>query len=52
MPMEILKKEIERHQLDLIDDSDAYILAKRFGVSTQALGFRIARLGFDVGRDF
>lgn len=52
MPKEILKKEIKRQQLDLIDDTDAYVLAKRFGVSTQALGFRLARLEFDVGRDF
>lgn len=37
---------------DLIDDADTMILAKKFGVSLQALGFRLAKLGYEVGQDY
>ena len=46
MPIRMLRRDIEDHVFDLADDGELYLLAKRYGVSTQALAFRITGLGY------
>jgi len=47
MPEKILRKEIEDSDIDLVDDTATFVLAKKFQVSEQALGYRLAKL--DLG---
>ncbi len=51
MPVQLVHEEIEKFNLDLFDDSDSILLSKKFGVSLQALGFRLAKLGYEVGQE-
>lgn len=48
MPSDLIEKEINRLQLDLMDENDAYLLANKFKVSQQAMGFRLAKLGYNL----
>ena len=41
MPIEFLQIDIEEREFDLADDSEIKALAKRYGVSTQALAIRL-----------
>lgn len=49
MPKSLISDEIKSSKFDFFDDSETYMLAKKFGVSEQALGFRLARLKYEVG---
>ena len=51
MPKNLVRKAVEEHEIDFFDDSDIFLLARKFGVSEQALGFRLARLEYEVGQD-
>jgi Zn-dependent peptidase ImmA (M78 family) len=45
MPETLVRLEIERNELDLDDDDDVAMLARRFGVSAAAMTFRLDNLG-------
>lgn len=49
MPEYLIMEEIDKEGYDFFDESDTYSLARKFGVSEQALGFRLARLNYEVG---
>lgn len=51
MPKDLVSKAIGEHEIDFFDDSDTLLLARKFGVSEQALGFCLARLKYEVGQD-
>lgn len=51
MPKDLVSKAIEEHEVDFFDDPDIFLLARKFGVSEQALGFRLARLKYEVGQE-
>ena len=44
MPKALLEQALEDEKIDLLDDFDVHHLARKFKVSEQALGFRIASL--------
>lgn len=46
MPIAFLKADIAEREFDLADDSEIKALAKRYGVSTQALAIRLNGLGY------
>lgn len=46
MPIRFLKGDLERTELDLTDDATLRSLAKRYGVSAQALAIRLTGLGY------
>ena len=46
MPIEFLQADLEKREFDLADDSEFQTLAKRYGVSTQALAIRLNGLGY------
>ena len=46
MPIEFLQADLEKQEFDLADDSQLRALAKRYGVSTQALAIRLNGLGY------
>ena len=46
MPIEFLRTDLEKREFDLADDSEIKALAKRYGVSTQALVIRLNGLGY------
>jgi Zn-dependent peptidase ImmA (M78 family) len=45
MPERLVRQEIKKHDLDLDDEDDLDVLAKRFSVSTTAMTFRLGNLG-------
>lgn len=45
MPSDLVRSEIRKQDFDLDDEEDVAALAKRFGVSTAAMSFRLANLG-------
>jgi Zn-dependent peptidase ImmA (M78 family) len=50
MPKQLVDKAIADMNLDILDDYDIPGLAKKIGVSEQALGFRLESLGYQVGQ--
>ena len=46
MPIEFLQSDLKEREFDLADDSQLRALAKRYGVSTQALAIRLNGLGY------
>ena len=48
MPKELLVQEINNAPITYVDDTIHY-LSERFGVSHQAMSFRLSNLGYDVG---
>ena len=46
MPIEFLQADLEEREFDLADDGQLRALAKRYGVSTQALAIRLSGLGY------
>lgn len=46
MPSTLLEEEIEKNEIDLGNDYALESLAQRFGVSVQALAYRLSSLGF------
>ena len=46
MPIEFLQADLEKQEFDLAGDSQLRALAKRYGVSTQALAIRLNGLGY------
>ena len=46
MPIDFLRADLEHHEFDLADDRQLRGLAKRYGVSTQALAIRLNGLGY------
>ena len=46
MPIEFLQADLEKSEFDLADDSELQTLAKRYGVSLQALAIRLNGLGY------
>ena len=46
MPTRLLKEDLEGTELDLTDDETFRSLAKRYGVSAQALAIRLTGLGY------
>lgn len=51
MPKNMVGQAVEEQGFDFFDESDIYLLSRKFGVSEQALGFRLARLNYEVGED-
>lgn len=51
MPEHMVEEAIMELNLYALDDSDMSILAKKIGVSEQALGFRLESLGYQIERD-
>ncbi|WP_018275153.1 ImmA/IrrE family metallo-endopeptidase [Teredinibacter turnerae] len=49
MPKAIIQALLDGLRVDFFDEFETHSLAKRLGVSEQALGFRLARLGYEVG---
>jgi len=49
MPKAIVQALLDDLSVDFFDEFETSSLAKRLGVSEQALGFRLARLGYEVG---
>lgn len=49
MPKDLIGKLLDESGLDFFDDSETFSLSKKLGVSEQALGFRLARLNYEVG---
>ncbi len=45
MPKKLVLEEIQKGDVDLDDEDDIAALAKRFGVSTAAMSFRLVNLG-------
>lgn len=45
MPAQLVRAEIKKHGLDLDDEDDLALLAKRFNVSTTAMSFRLGNVG-------
>ena len=48
MPIEFLRDDLERQEFDLGDDNGLRSLARRYGVSTQALAIRLNGLGYSI----
>lgn len=48
MPINFLRKDLEHHEFDLAADEDLRSLARRYGVSTQALAIRLNGLGYSI----
>ena len=48
MPIDFLRNDLERQEFDLADDNELRSLARRYGVSTQALAIRLNGLGYSV----
>ena len=46
MPIEFLQADLEEQEFDLAADDQFRVLAKRYGVSTQALAIRLNGLGY------
>lgn len=46
MPAKWLRADVEQQFIDLADDAAMSALAKRYGVSTQAMAYRLAALSF------
>ena len=46
MPIDFLHADLEEQEFDLADDSQLQALAKRYGVSTQAIAIRLNGLGY------
>lgn len=46
MPIDFLRHDLERQEFDLADDKEFRSLARRYGVSTQALAIRLNGLGY------
>ncbi|USQ95893.1 ImmA/IrrE family metallo-endopeptidase [Caulobacter sp. RL271] len=46
MPAKWLRADVEQHFIDLTDDNAMHALASRYGVSTQAMAYRLAALSF------
>lgn len=46
MPIDFLRRDLEKQEFDLADDSQLRSLARRYGVSTQALAIRLNGLGY------
>lgn len=49
MPKKIIQGLLDDVRVDFFDEFETHSLAKQLGVSEQALGFRLARLGYEVG---
>jgi len=49
MPESMVDEAVDDLELDFFNDEDIPLLAKKIGVSDQALGFRLARLEYEVG---
>lgn len=45
MPTELVRAEIDTNKFDLADEQSLTVLARKFNVSTQAMAFRLAKLG-------
>lgn len=50
MPKRRVQEVVDQYELDFFDESIMFLIAKKFGVSEQALGFRLARLNYEVGQ--
>jgi len=48
MPLHLLRKDLQNLNLDLADDDELRALARRYGVSTQALAIRLSTLGYQI----
>lgn len=48
MPIDFLRDDLKRQEFDLADDSELRVLARRYGVSTQALAIRLNGLGYSI----
>ena len=48
MPLQFLRRDIEERDFALTDDEALWSLAKRYGVSAQAIAFRLNGLGIPV----
>ena len=48
MPLEFLRRDIEEQDFALTDDKTLWSLAKRYGVSAQAMAFRLNVLGIPI----
>ena len=46
MPIDFLRADLEEKEFDLADDKELRVLARRYGVSTQALAIRLNGLGY------
>ena len=46
MPTKLLREDLEGKELDLTADETLRFLAKRYGVSAQALAIRLTGLGY------
>ena len=48
MPIDFLRNDLKRQEFDLADDNELRSLARRYGVSTQALAIRLNSLGYSI----
>ena len=48
MPSELLRSDVEGRDFNLADDEELRFLARRYGVSTQALAIRLNSLGYGL----
>jgi Zn-dependent peptidase ImmA (M78 family) len=49
MPRSLVRELLEDYQVDFLDEIETHSFARKLGVSEQALGFRLARLNYEVG---
>ena len=48
MPLRLLRDDVESCEFDLTDDDELRSLARRYGVSSQALAIRLNALGYEL----
>ena len=48
MPIDFLRNDLKGREFDLADDNELRSLARRYGVSTQALAIRLNSLGYSI----
>lgn len=48
MPIDFLRDDLKGQEFDLADDNELRSLARRYGVSTQALAIRLNGLGYSI----
>lgn len=48
MPVDFLRDDLKGQEFDLADDNELRLLARRYGVSTQALAIRLNGLGYSI----
>ena len=48
MPLQLLRGDVQGREFDLTNDAELRSLARRYGVSTQALAIRLNTLGYEL----